>query len=388
MARTYEQTHPWIDFRFDPRRLSPLTWKLLGEAESKCQHVAGVPLRPEVAKQLHTIYLSKGIHATTSIEGNTLSEQQVLARIEGRLQLPKSREYLGREVDNILEACNGIVHDVVSRRPLQLTPDRVNEFNRTVLEDLEVEEGVIPGVVRSHSVGVARYLGAPPEDCEYLLARLCEWLGGPDFDPQSSEEAFTAALLKAVLAHLYIAWIHPYGDGNGRTARLIEFQLLVQAGVPLPAAHLLSDHYNTTRSRYYHELDKTSKPPFPVHRFVHYALEGFVDELRQQLHVIREHQMDVTWENYVHEIFRDQETKARMRQKHLALDLPKAEVVPAAQVPLLSPRLAAEYAGKGSKTVTRDINALQTMNLIRRAPDGIIANRELIMAFLPLKAEE
>ena len=45
-------------------------------------------------------------------------------------------------------------------------------------------------------------------------------------------------ILKATLAHLYIAWIHPFGDGNGRTARLVEFMLLSRAGVPSPSAHL------------------------------------------------------------------------------------------------------------------------------------------------------
>ncbi|NOY75701.1 MAG: hypothetical protein GXP32_07900 [Kiritimatiellaeota bacterium] len=32
------------------------------------------------------------------------------------------------------------------------------------------------------------------------------------------------------LAHVYIAWIHPFGDGNGKTARLMEFYLLLRSG--------------------------------------------------------------------------------------------------------------------------------------------------------------
>src|SRR3954471_974864 len=88
----------------------------------------------------------------------------------------------------------------------------------------------------------------------------------------NDELTFTFAILKAVLAHLYIAWIHPFGDGNGRTARLIEFELMVRAGVPLPAAHLLSDHYNRTRAVYYIELDKTSHGHFELEPFVRYAL--------------------------------------------------------------------------------------------------------------------
>jgi Fic family protein len=84
------------------------------------------------------------------------------------------------------------------------------------------------------------------------------------FDPISK------SVLLAVWAHLYIAWIHPFGDGNGRTARLVGFTLLLEGGVPAPAAHLLSNHNNRTRSSYYMELDKASHyqevPPIVLRR--------------------------------------------------------------------------------------------------------------------------
>jgi hypothetical protein len=59
--RQYARTHPWITFRVDLHTLAHKTWMLLGEAESKCEHVAGVPLRPATADRLNGIYLSKGI---------------------------------------------------------------------------------------------------------------------------------------------------------------------------------------------------------------------------------------------------------------------------------------------------------------------------------------
>ena len=52
---TYERTHPWISFRFDFSRASAQLWLLLGEAQSKCEHIAGVPLRPNVAKELKDV---------------------------------------------------------------------------------------------------------------------------------------------------------------------------------------------------------------------------------------------------------------------------------------------------------------------------------------------
>ena len=386
--RTFEQSHPWITFQADLTKFDHRTWLLLGEAESKCEHIAGVPLRPQVADRLHQVYLGKGAHGTTAIEGNSLTEAEVLARVRGDLPLPPSRACLGREIDNVVGVYNDIVGDVVAGRPLELTPERITDFNRRVLDGLDVDDGVAPGEVRTHPVVVGRYRGAPAEDLDFLLDRMCDWLGRLRVDGAGigSEMGFTVAILKAILAHLYIAWIHPFGDGNGRTARLVEFQLLVQAGVPVPAAHLLPDFYNRTRDAYYRALDRTSRPPYPVETFVYYALRGFADELRDALGVIRAEQMQVTWENYVHELFRDADTPARRRQKHVVLDLPGDDTsVPPGRIPQLSIRVATAYAGKQPKTVTRDVNALVELGAVRRTPTGIVANRSLIEAFLPVR---
>ncbi len=382
--RKYTETHPWINFQANLESAPYRLWMLIGEAESKCQHIAGVPLRPDVATKLHEVYLCKGVHATTSIEGNTLSEKQVKEQIEGTLQLPASQKYLATEVQNVVDACNEIAKELLANPSVNLSPERICHFNGLVQRGLEVDEEGQPGEFRKHSVGVANYRGAPWEDCPYLVQRLCEWLS-LELIPPDTEMTFAYILIKAILSHLYIAWIHPFNDGNGRTARLIEFQLLVQSGmVSLPAAHLLSNHYNKTRSRYYAELDRSSKAPDGVISFLVYAIQGFVDGLREQLNYIREQQLIVTWENYVHEQFRGGDSPACNRQKHLVLDMPDTPT-PRKELTSLSPRIAREYARKGEKTLTRDLNALKSMGLILRESGGFVPNRGVILAFLPAK---
>ncbi len=384
---TFERTHPWICFRIDLRQARPQLWMLLGEASSKCEHIAGVPLRPATAEQLHLLYLAKGAAATTAIEGNSLTEQEVLEHLQGKLKLPRSKEYLAQEIDNIVAACRSISKQLRSGDDA-LTPERVCKFNRQVLEKLEPGEGVVAGEVREHSVVVGNlYRGAPVEDCGHLLERLCRWLAGPDFEAAAGLET-VHAIIKAVVAHLYLAWIHPFGDGNGRTARLAEFQILLAAGVPTPAAHLLSNHYNQTRAEYYRQLDQASKSGGDIQPFLEYAVRGFVDGLREQLQVIREQQWDVTWENYVHDVFHDRNSPAETRQRWLALDLgDKGEQVPVAKIRELTPRLAKAYAVKTSKTLQRDLGALGKLDLVERTPEGVRAKREVILAFLPWRKQ-
>jgi Fic family protein len=391
MPRRYLETHPWITFQLDLTELDRMTWLLPGEAISKCDHIAGVPLQPEVAALLNMVYLTKGIHATTQIEGNTLSEEQVGRRINKELELPSSQEYLGQEIDNILEAYNTVDDDVTEGRQLEITPERVEWFNEIVLKDLPLGEGVVPGKIRDSSVLIGSvYRGAPAEDCEYLLERLCQELNHWRNTVPAEWRKATAIVL-AIMAHLYLAWIHPFGDGNGRTARLIEYQLLVQAGAPTLTAHVLSDFYNRTRTEYYQQLARTSQSPYPIGGFLGYALNGFVDGLREQIGQIREQQMRVTWINYVHDRFHDRNTKSAARQRSLVLDLPADTPTLVSQIPELSRRLAVAYATKTSKTISRDVNRLVELRLIARRGVGmrarIMPRVEIIRAFLPVRAD-
>ncbi len=380
--RSYQTTHPWLDFSLDLRRANYTLWLLLGEAQSKCEHIAGIPLRPGVAERLHMIYLAKGALATTAIEGNTLSEEEVFKRIEHGLKLPPSKEYLGQEIDNIVEACNQIADQLFNSGSALLCVDEIIKFNGLILRNLPLEAGIVPGQLREHRVGVGRYRAVDPEDCGFLLEKLCCWLNENFEEPKQHKIAF--GVLRAIIAHLYLAWIHPFGDGNGRTARLIEFQTLLSCGVPSAAAHLLSNHYNQTRREYYRQLEYASESGGDLFPFIEYALQGFVDGLKEQVDVIRDQQWDVTWRNYVHEKFKDKTGETHNRRRRLALDLSlDPRPVPMSKLKEITTRTAAAYARKTHKTLVRDVNFLKQMGLVKVSVDGVRANREIILAFLP-----
>lgn len=383
--RTYLQTHPWLTFQLDLKSASFQFWMDLGAVQSKIEHVARAMLPPATARRLHSLYLAKGVHSTTAIEGNTLSERQVRARISQQEKLPPSQEYQGTEVDNIVAACNQIGGEVLRGQEQRLTTDRIKQFNAKALEGLPLEEEVVPGEVRQHSVGVrgAGYRGAPSKDCEYLLDKMCRWL--PDLQAPGSEFTIGLAVIQAVMAHLYIAWIHPFGDGNGRTARLVEFQILLAAGVPSIAAHLLSNHYNQTRTEYYRQLSRASGSGGDVMPFLEYAVQGLRDGLDEQIAVIRKQQRAVAWRDYVYGRFRTAKGDAANRRRQVALELGKApkKLVPAAGLDQLTPELASLYAGKTRKTISRDVNALVELGLIVKSGRSVRARTEVLLSLLP-----
>ncbi len=384
VERTYQRTHPWIDFRFDLSRLEPSDWMHLGEAAAKLQWMFSVVLKPETSQELHLIYLTKGIQATAAIEGNTLDEEEVRRLMEGDLRLPRSQRYLAQEVQNVLDACNGIAEAIERGGAGELSAEAICRYNAQVLKGLDLEEGAVAGEIRKGSVGAGRYLGAPAEDCRHLLDRLCEWLNGPDFRQEPDDDySFLKLTAKAAAAHLYLAFIHPFDDGNGRTARLVELRILAEGGLPLAACHLLSNHYNRTRTRYYQILDRASRvEPYGVREFFSYALRGLVEGLDEQLDWIVTTQLVTAWENYINEQFTGRDTPAGRRRAMLVRDLPPDPPTRRAEITYVSPRVAEAYAGKTSKTVTRDLNRLLEMGLVRRIGGrGYVSNLSQMYAF-------
>ena len=116
--------------------------------------------------------------------------------------------------------------------------------------------------------------------------------------------------------------------------------MLARGGVPDVSYHLLSDHYNRTRTGYYRRLAETSASPSGRPEvFIEYAMSGLVDGLRQQVGQIRS-----------------------QHRERLAMDLVMApEPVPKLQLRTLSEPVASSYKGKTEKTVTRDVNELSKM---------------------------
>ena len=390
--RTYERTHPWLSFLLDVRRFTPRLWMLLAEAESKCERIAVAPTPPLVTKRLHRVYLAKGVMATTAIEGNTLTEEEVNAILEGRSVAPPSKKYQEQEIRNVQAALSDIWRDLEEGESAAAGhwTDAVCAYNATVLRSLPPSPAGEPGSIRTTSVGVGRYRGAPHQDCSFLLRRLGQWMNEGFPEDAFAGRSVVKAIVQAVVGHLYLAWIHPFADGNGRTARLVEFRTLVAAGIPTPACHLLSNHYNATRAEYYRQLDRASRSGGDVVPFLEYAAQGFVDQLREQLQFILGVQLNVAWRDYVYEFFRDRDkTAARRRQRQLLLALSDSEgPVPRRMLRVLTKELAKLYDRKTSKTLTRDLNALKSDDLVERREEGYVACKERILGFLPRRHVE
>ncbi len=389
VSRKYEGTHPWITFRFADGEYSFLSMRL-GEAFSKCRHLSGTPLQPSLAARLAQLYLVRGISATTAIEGNTLTEYEVAEILADRKTLPPSQGYLQREVENMERVLRQIDIEAQASAGWRLTPEWLKAQNREILAGIEDEDHVVPGEYTTESLLVGNvYRAAPPEDVPYLIDRLCEWVNPMlvhVFDEsRDADQRFVQAFYAAVLGHLYVAWIHPFGNGNGRTARALECAILAHSHlVPWVSSSLLSDHYNKTRTRYYAKLNAASRKGH-VKELIDYAADGFVDQLREQIAEVQKMQRGVAWVNYVHEVFQSEtHGETSKRRRALLLAMPEGTKTPRSQLRNLTPELAVMYARVGDRALSHDTGKLMALGLLRgNAKAGFYPAVSLMDAFIP-----
>lgn len=358
---------------------------LLGACEAHIQALSDIPLEPEYYDRLLSVSLRKGAQATTAIEGNTLSEEEIEKLQEG-WTLPPSKEYLEIEVKNILGAFNQLLADVVKESmESMITPDLICKFHYMIGKDLGHHFDAIPGKFREDRRHVGPYLAPEHKYVPKLVDKLCEWLK-KEFHYSAGQD-FKTAVIQAIVAHVYIEWIHPFGDGNGRTGRLVEFYILLRAGLPNVVSHILSNFYNDTRPEYYRQLDAARKS-CDLTGFLEYALEGFRDGLKENIKVIQDNQFSVFWEHYIYKIFADVKyTKkaAFKRKRALIIQMPINGLYSIDELVELTPDVARRYANVGRATVSRDLKELQDLNLILRKGNRFQANTNVLKSMMPHK---
>jgi Fic family protein len=360
---------------------------LLGQCYAYIQAIKKAPIRPDYLNRLLRVFLNKGALATTAIEGNTLSESD-LESIQKGIDLPPSKKYLQQEVQNILDAFNAIFQDLSDpalETKAAVSAELIKSFHAMVGKNIGETFAATPGIFRTGNVVVGT-LYRPPSFplVEDLIEKLCTWLR-VQFHYQTGQR-FNEALIQAIVTHIYIAWIHPFGDGNGRTARLLEFYLLLRAGVPQIASHILSNHYNETRTDYYRRLQEATETGNLTNFFL-YALVGFRDGLEGVLEVIHHNQIDLTWSNYVHDTIEslsdEKNEKVLERLRQLAYYIPGETYLSFDEIKTVHPKVIRHYQKLSDMTLQRDLDILIKLDLLVQEKKKIRTKKEALRMFMP-----
>ncbi len=359
--------------------ISPKTRYQLGECDALAAAIRSTPILPEEQQRLLDSALVLGAHATTAIRGNPLLPGEV-SEVVASGRPPPGEHPLATEVRNAAATAYRLMNESASGDPAALDASLLLEVHRGIGDGLEEHFDAIPGQFRS---GPATGGQPAPRAAQVpeLVDGLLSWLDREFRDTGPGGE-FGGAVIRAVVTHVYLLWIHPFGDGNGRVARMIESRVLMSAGAPAIASQILTCFYHETHARYLRHLEIAARDRSPT-SFIAYAAEGLRDGLRDTLAEVQRAHLRNVWRGFVFDAFYRQPYRKRsvhLRRRQLMLAFPPGETFGLGQVAALDTHIAILYGRLSERTLRRDLAFLLRTGLLNEADGGFSANTGALRA--------
>jgi len=246
----------------------------IGRIEAARAIVLRAPIAAHWESQLRHEALIRSAHHSTSIEGNPLSIEEVTDLLEGREVAAHPREQ--REVLNYAEVLGYIANDYQGRPDRPVTEETIRQLHRLVVRGLlpDREAGRcrrVPVIVGIPATGEVRFRPPDWEDVPDLVAELVAWLNSPQAED-------LMPVLHAGVAHYECVRIHPFVDGNGRTARALATLILYRRGFDTRRFFALEEYYNVDRASYYDAL-ATADQSGDLTEWLEYFVQGIAVEM-------------------------------------------------------------------------------------------------------------
>src|SRR5208337_4319034 len=223
--------------------------------------------------------LIRAAHASTAIEGNPLSLEEVSRLAEGRDVMAARRAKA--EVLNYLRVLEHI--DTTYQNGGKILEEHILTLHRDITQrtlDDPAAEGAfrkVRVVVGNRHTKEVVYSPPPAKEVHPLMAALTTWL--------NSDEAHQMhPVLVAGIAHYELVRIHPFVDGNGRTARALATLILAMREFDIKRFFTLDDFYDSDRPAYYAVL-KAVNETYPDTTV---WLEYFTEGVEISLHRVKE----------------------------------------------------------------------------------------------------
>jgi len=217
------------------------------EARILYETIKDLPILPNLATSFEQELIRRSIYGTAALEGNPLTEEKVSEIISNPSKFT-GKERAEQEITNLKEAYDFVAGLPKSEDHCKIDEELIRKVHKLITFNVK-DEYNNPGNYRNHivKVGDKNHGGiyTPPKclaDINNLMKEFIGWINSPEviaLDPQ----------IRGALAHYYIGLIHPFGDGNGRTARIIEALILRLSGIKYVPTMLSNFYYRNMPQR-------------------------------------------------------------------------------------------------------------------------------------------
>ena len=228
--------------------LTPAIASALMDIEAARAVVGQIHLPPADEAELRRRARIRSTHYSTRIEGNRLTLAEAEQVIEGKKAQFHGRERDVSEVKNYWNALMRVEEWAAKKMPL--TEELIRRLHALIEKGARAKPTPYrdgQNVIRDSVSGAIIYLPPEAKDVPALMAALVEWVRGAEKDG-------LPVPLIAGLVHYQFVTIHPYYDGNGRTARLLSTFILHRGGYGLNGFFSLEEHHARDLEGYYRSL--------------------------------------------------------------------------------------------------------------------------------------
>ena len=264
---------------FNPKfTITPKINKALVAIERVRGFLDAVKLKEEWFSDMQKEALILESHYSTHIEGTALSLEQARGILEGK-EVKGVRPDDKKELLNYKKAMDFIAKYLGKEDPV--TEGLVREIHKMLVKGVRGGQAD-PGnyrkvqnyVVNSRTKEII-YTPPPPLEVPYLVSELVEWL---------NKDKDISPIPIAGISQFQFVHIHPFIDGNGRTARLLSTLILYKTGYDFKRLFTISEYYDKDRPAYYQAIQSVRQNNMDMT----FWLEYFVEGLRSQMVEIKE----------------------------------------------------------------------------------------------------
>ncbi len=228
--------------------INPVIARALMDIEAAKAVVENTPLPPAVEAELRHKARVRSAHYSTRIEGNKLTLKEAQEIIEKKKSHFHGRERDVNEVRNYWDALLKVEDWAVNQ--VEFTEDLIKRLHAIVdrgkrAKPTPYRDG--QNVIRDSQSGGIVYMPPEAKDVPCLMAEMVRWV-------RKAEKENIPAPIIAALIHYQFVTIHPYYDGNGRTARLLATFILQRDGYGLHGFFSMEEHHARDLAGYYSSL--------------------------------------------------------------------------------------------------------------------------------------
>lgn len=245
-----------------------LEW--ISEIEKQRGFLLGVKLPPSFLKILKARAMNHEAYYSSRIEGAMTSLEQAL------LSLQKNREKLPNQSLQMIHNNKKALQFMASFRAQTITHETLFALHEILMKETHQDEKITVGAYRQspiyvvNSLGQVIYEGPAAKRVKNFMTAFLTWL---------NQDSDMHPLLKAAVAHFYFVHIHPFDDGNGRSARALSNLVLERLDYKFINILSPSSYFESNRQAYYRSIRSVEEHEHDMTFFILFYLKAIKTQM-------------------------------------------------------------------------------------------------------------